>query len=122
MCQLSFTLYIAPNASPTKPHILSFSSTSVLLMWQPPPAENMNGRLRYYSVWYTEQETSLHSSVSTNSTSLELIDLHPYFTYTIKVRAETISPGPFSAEQSVQLEEDGMLVNYECKVVWYSLK
>ena len=84
-------------------------------MWQPPPAENLNGRLRYYTVWYRERETSLHSFVSTNNTSFELIDLHPYFTYIIKVRAETISPGPFSAEQSVQLEEDGMLLN-ECIV------
>lgn len=84
-------------------------------MWQPPPAENMNGRLRYYSVWYREQETSLHASITTNNTRLELTNLHPYFTYTIKVRAETVSPGPFSAEQSVQLKEDGMLLSYQLK-------
>ena len=69
----------------------------------------MNGVLRYYTVVYLEQESSLEFSAMSNGTSVQLVDLHPHFTYTVRVRAETVSPGPFSASQSVQLQEDGML-------------
>ena len=56
---------------------------------------------------YREQETSHDQTANSNATNIELSGLHPYFTYVIRVRAETIAPGPYSVEQSIQLEEDG---------------
>ena len=102
-------IHVAPTAPPSRPQIVSYSSTSISLTWEPPPAEHINGILRYYTVVYTEQDTSLEFSVASNITSLQLTGLHPYFTYVIKVRAGTVSPGPLSDSQSVQLQEDGMV-------------
>ena len=98
----------APTAPPSRPQIMSFSSTAINLTWEPPPAEHANGILRHYTVSYQEQESSLEFSVTSNTSSTTLLSLHPHFTYVIRVRAETVSPGPFSETQSVQLEEDGM--------------
>lgn len=80
----------------------------MLLSWQPPPTEYINGHLRHYTLHYVEHETSLSQTATATTTTIQISGLHPHFTYTIKVRAETISPGPFSIEQSLQLEEDGM--------------
>ena len=89
-----------------------------MLTWEPPPAEHVNGKLRHYTVQYEEHETSLHQSITSNTTSTEIIGLHPHFTYTITVRAYTVFPGPFSMEVSVQLEEDGKFcVVLECLVL-----
>ena len=67
----------------------------------------MNGRLQHYRVSYREQETSDHWTVISHVNNVTLSGLHPYFTYAFKVRAETVAPGPYSAEQSIQLDEDG---------------
>ena len=85
-------------------------------MWDPPPAEHVNGQLRHYSVFYHEQESGHNSSVDEDNTTTYLTNLHPHFTYIIKVRAVTISPGPFSDTQSIQLEEDG-----KCFSVYYKI-
>ena len=101
--------HAAPTAPPSRPETVSYSSNSISLTWESPPAEHVNGVLRHYTVVYLEQDTSLEFSATSNTTSLQLMDLHPHFTYVMRVRAETVSPGPFSDTQSVQLQEDGML-------------
>lgn len=116
---LVFTIYVyvAPTAPPSRLYIVSYTSTTISLTWEPPPAEHVNGILRHYTVGYLEQDTVLEFSVISNTTSLQLMDLHPYFTYIIRVRAETVSPGPFSYSQSVRLPEDGML----CDILWFNI-
>ena len=37
---------------------------------------------------------------------------HPYYTYTIAVAAETIGPGPYGAEFTIRMPEDGIYVIY----------
>jgi len=101
----------APDAPPSRPQVLSFTSDSVLLTWQPPPADHMNGRLQHYRVSYREEETSDHWTVISDVNNVTLSGLHPYFTYAFKVRAETVAPGPYSAEQSIQLDEDGKVLH-----------
>lgn len=97
------------------PRVVALSSTSVTLEWEPPPSEHQNGIIRFYSVCYLEEETTLEFLSTSNSTTLTIMDLHPHFTYYIRVRAETVSPGPFSGLQRVQLEEDGN--DYLCIII-----
>lgn len=72
--------------------------------------EETNGVITQYTISVTEIDTGTVSRVATNSTSLSatLESLHPYYSYTFKVRAETvIGPGPYSTETSIQLDEAG---------------
>ena len=44
-----------------------------------------------------------------NDTIFTVSDLHPFYTYRCTVAAETIGLGPFTAEQSIEMPEDGKL-------------
>ena len=108
----SFSVYcsfctIAPDAPPSRPQVVFFTSTSLALTWQAPPLEHVNGIIRRYTVGLREVDTGNSLMVYSYSTNITIHDLHPHFTYTFMVRAETISPGPYSPENSIQLEEDG---------------
>ena len=98
---------LAPTSSPTRPEINSFDSTSVRLSWQPPPFEETNGIIRYYTILVTELDTGDAFEVISNKTNTTIGSLHPFYTHTFKVRAETVAPGPYSSESSVTLEEEG---------------
>ena len=45
--------------------------------------------------------------VTTNTTSITIGFLHPYYTYNCTVVAVTIGPGPFSTVITVRTAEDG---------------
>ena len=49
----------------------------------------------------------------TDSTHTTLTDLHPFYTYSISVAAETVDIGPFTAEVTAQMPEDG---KYNAKI------
>jgi hypothetical protein len=42
-----------------------------------------------------------------NETSMEFQDLHPAYTYVLKISAETVRQGPFSHPVRVTMAEDG---------------
>ena len=44
---------------------------------------------------------------ATENTHITLADLHPFYTYSCSVAAETIYIGPFTAELTTQMPEDG---------------
>ena len=76
-------------------------------MWESPPEEDINGILRHFVVRVLEHETG---RIFTNTSSYEqitLLELHPYYTYTVSVAAETIHTGPFSNNITIQLAEEG---------------
>ena len=74
-------------------------------MWEPP--EDPNGNIREYRVNVTEVETGRMFQVTTNTTSITIDSLHPYYTYNCTVVAVTIGPGPFSTVITVRTAEDG---------------
>ncbi len=98
---------LAPTGSPSKPEITSFNATSVTLVWLPPAFEETNGVIRFYTISVQERETSLKLEIPSHFLNTTVNHLHPYYTYSFKVRAETVDPGPYSAETSIQLEESG---------------
>ena len=51
---------------------------------------------------------------ATDNTHITLADLHPFYTYSCSVAAETIDIGPFTAELTTQMPEDG---KYNAKVL-----
>ena len=58
----------------------------------------------------TEVETGATMTLFTEATSLTVTSLHPYYTYSCTVAAETTGLGPFSYPVEIQLPESGMYV------------
>ena len=97
--------FAAPSVSPT---ILTASVTyhSIKVSVTPPPFENTNGLLRYYSMSVLETKTGEeYVVVSANTTNIMISGLHPYYTYICSVAAYTIRLGPYSDTITVTLEE-----------------
>ena len=87
------------------------SSRQILLMWQPPPREVQNGRIRLYTISVFEVQTNtnysyIHSQPSEDS-ALLVESLHPYYEYMCSVSAVTIGPGPYTSPLTVRTFEDG---------------
>ena len=95
----------APDSHPSITTGRALNSTHIYLTWEPP--EDPNGDIREYRVNVTEEETGRMFQVTTNTTSIIIGSLHPYYTYNCIVVAVTIAPGPFSTVITVITDEDG---------------
>ena len=88
--------------------MVSTSSRSVYLQWNPPQAHEQNGLITSYTITWTEVLTGEMYQLSTNSTGLTLSGLLPYTTYDWRVAAWTsIGMGPFSTTVNLLMPEDG---------------
>ncbi|XP_065845955.1 usherin-like isoform X2 [Oscarella lobularis] len=74
--------------------------------WDPPPAEDRNGIIILYEIYYVgaEFDTDLHTAnVSGDVLSLNLTELEEYVIYDVRIRAFThVGPSSFSLVQSVR--------------------
>ena len=53
-------------------------------------------------------ETGRDFTVYSNTTQVTLEHLHPFYTYTCRIAAETVGRGPFSEYITIQLPEAGL--------------
>ena len=84
------------------------TSTSFTVTWNPPPFEDTNGPILYYTVQVTEVETGQQLvSRSTSDTQITFINLHPYYIYEFTVAAYTIGIGPYTMPINIQLDPEG---------------
>ena len=97
----------APTAPPTNLSVISVNSTTMILSWDLPPFDQINGYIRHYVVTVTEHETTLEFQEEPTNTQVTLQSLHPYYTYTCRVAAVTTGPGPYTGNVTIQLPEDG---------------
>ena len=97
-----------PSAAPENVLVVSVSSSSLTLSWDPLPTEEQNGIIRHYSVNITEEDTGMLLLKTTTIESITLNNLHPYYTYSVQVSASTIDDGPSSLPVLVTTSEDGM--------------
>ena len=87
-----------PNASPQAVSILSISSHSFTMRWDPPPKRKQNGEIVSYEVQYREEGSS---STVVNDTTQGIVytaeDLKTDRVYQFRVAATTVNgTGPFS--------------------------
>ena len=82
---------------------------TLLMTWNAPPLEQQNGIIREYFINVTVTESGEQFQLSSNSTSLRLYGLHPFYTYSYIITAVTVGPGPFSEAGRVQMPPDGNL-------------
>ena len=63
----------------------------------------------------------MERNYSTYSTSTVIQSLHPYYTYQIQVSAHTVTAGPYSIVQVLQMPEDGK-INRSWKIIHNKVK
>ena len=100
------SLYAAPLSPPSNVSGSAIDSTTLSLSWVAPPAPH-NGIIRYYTVNLTETDTGVQILIESETTSIVISSLHPYYTYEVVVAAVTVANGPYSPPLVLQLPEDG---------------
>jgi netrin-G3 ligand len=97
----------------------SLSSTDIYVTWEEVPPIDRNGMITIYDVLYEPLETFevlTSNTVNTTNLSLVLVELHPFVSYNISLRAYTsIGGGPYSDSLLETTHEDRkqlQLLNY----------
>ncbi len=74
-----------------------------------PPQEHLwNGVIRHYQILVFEVDTIMNYSYrATPSTIFRVGELHPFYTYTIRVQATTVAAGPLSSAITVSTLQEG---------------
>uniref|UniRef100_A0A671KQA1 Sidekick cell adhesion molecule 2b n=1 Tax=Sinocyclocheilus anshuiensis TaxID=1608454 RepID=A0A671KQA1_9TELE len=106
------TLQDAPDESPTILTVTPHTTTSVLICWQPPPEEKINGillgfRIRYRELFYDRLRSFSAHAISSPSTSwAELTYLTKHKRYEIRMSVyNAVGEGPTSSPQEVFVGE-----------------
>lgn len=118
MCQIVLSLcsnsvmvaiinHSVPSLPPRNVQGSVASSTNILLTWEAPVSSGQNGIIQHYVVRVTEVETMREFLLTSVTTSISAVDLHPYYTYSFTVAAVTIGQGPSTPALSLQTLEDG---------------
>lgn len=98
----------APASAPVELRSISVTSTSFILLWEPPLAEDQNGVITEYMVNFTQVHSHVYTLFLTNSTSLDVTMLSPFTLYSFSVSAATaLGFGPASEHFQVRSAEDG---------------
>lgn len=86
----------------------AITSDGFTLSWNQPPERDWNGQIRQFVVLITEENTGREFELTTSTNVIEVNFLHPYYTYSCRVTAVTVSPGPYSSPISVTTLSAGM--------------
>ena len=91
-------IFAAPDGAPTQLQSTLINSTTILLSWNAPNADYINGILRGYHIDVIDNSTGIQMNYTTDNTHLLLNNLLPNHQYTLRVAAHTLSNGrgPFS--------------------------
>ena len=85
------------------------TSTSLTLIWQPPSFESRNGVIQQYIIQIEEVNTGRILTATSNTTEVKIDNLHPFYSYTCRIAAETVQVGPYTTPITIQLDEDGKI-------------
>ena len=106
-----YTFFSAPSRAPRSVGHTVSNTTTLTLSWRPPAERFHNGVIRGYKVNVTEVLTGTVMHLDTSTTSILVPFLHPYYEYEYTVAAYTVTVGPYSFTNRMQMPEDG-----ECSV------
>ena len=95
--------------------------------WQPPPEEDHNGPILYYTLRIVEEEFNQREIVvNTTNTNYEIFTLEEYIRYLCQVSAATESGnGPYSSPLMFTTLQDGLLriIKFTALLIWlYTLQ
>lgn len=101
-----------PSHSPTSLQIHMDSLTSILIKWQPPPYEHMNGIILGYKINCLTNETKFNLNLNTNASTRAIIlgNLIENMSYCVKVAAYTRPGiGPFTRLECIEMTHFNLL-------------
>lgn len=91
---------------------MKFLETTANISWSPPPPEDQNGIIRHYSIELTDKSTGLELNIIAEAEYYLLDFLEPHTTYTYRIAAVTIQPGPFTELKNFTTSQGGMFAPY----------
>ena len=90
----------------------AIDSNRVQVEWVAPSAEDSNGVVIGYTVRVTGQDSNEVIELQTNMTSIQVENLHPFYSYVFAVAARTeAGVGPFSPVIHQQMPSSGIPIN-----------
>lgn len=107
-----------PGAPPEDVSAFAESSTSLRVVWAPPPENKQNGMIIYYKIFYVhKQKSDSEATVVTikNADTREYVldDLAKWTDYRIWMLAGTsVGDGPKSKPIDVRTDEDGKFIKF----------
>lgn len=107
MLDCCLCLHLAPSRPPSNITATVLTSTSILILWEPPLEQYRNGPILAYNLTVEDGVTGvqLHSSILT-ATSFVLDELQPYTLYNVSLSARTsVGYGPFETQSVTTLED-----------------
>ena len=107
-CSYYYWVITVPSSAPRMLRATDVSSTSVVLTWEAPPSEDLNGYVIGYSINMIALQRRERLALFSNSTTLTVYNLQPYTVYTCASAAVTSAGrGPFSDAIQIQTLEAG---------------
>ena len=105
------TLYSVPGEPPRNVRGQSDSSTSILVVWDPPRQEVLYGILRGFRIRYFVARNSNNMNntielVSDQHSSYVIQNLKEFTNYSVEVAAVTVGEGPYSTPIIVTTDQD----------------
>lgn len=76
-------------------------------MWREPRSDDQNGLIRLYWINVTEIETGINWQLMSDNRNVTVQSLHPFYSYSLVVAAQTVALGPFSSPVQIEMPEDG---------------
>lgn len=107
------SVFSAPTAAPMSVEVAVFNSSALSISWRPPPITQQNGIIQGYSVHLLEDITGNEMVIDTGGSHTEIFitSLHPHYVYNLRVAAQTVDVGPYSAPTVIQMDEDSTFCN-----------
>ena len=100
--------HAVPETAPLNLSVQATDSRTLILSWEPPLQEDRNGIITQYTVNIIEMETGMLLQLVTDNTTVTAFSLHPHYTYSCTVAAETsVGLGPYTSPRAVRMPEDG---------------
>ena len=98
-----------PDAPPSISQPFDIYTTSVSLMWDPPPLDNRNGDITHYVLGVTDlcSNSRTTTELQPMASPYTVMDLRSYTLYNFTLQAATVNGSGPAYSQTVQTVEDG---------------
>ena len=105
----NIVLTTAPSGAPQNATVAVLDSSRVKFEWLPPSDEELNGVIVVFIIHVTGQDSDELIELQTNETSIQVENLHPFYSYVFTTAAHTeAGTGPFSPVIYFQIPTAGM--------------
>ena len=103
-----FLCKTVPSGFPENVTAHALNTSAMQISWLAPSPDSQNGIIRQYRFCIIELETgNVSCKTVENILQTTVTNLHPYYSYQVRVAAVTVGIGPYSTEVTLQLPEAG---------------